>query len=72
MPDKFNSPWNIADPFDMPMEFSVSEIADMLSEYEQDHHTDHGWMVSFCFNQNKKVGVHKVQFGDMTISEAIV
>ena len=36
---KFNSPWNIADPFDMPMEFSVSEIADMLAEYERDHHT---------------------------------
>ena len=49
---KFNSPWNIADPFDMPMEFSISEIADMLSEYEQDHHTgmDTGGMAESIYD----------------------
>ncbi len=36
---KFNSPWNIACTFDHDMSFSVSDIAGMLEEYENDHHT---------------------------------
>lgn len=36
---KTNSPWNIAAKFDVEMSFSVQAIAEMLSEYEQDHHT---------------------------------
>ncbi len=36
---KYNSPWNIAADFDMDMSFSVADIAGMLGEYEQDHHT---------------------------------
>lgn len=36
---KHNSPWNIASNFDIDMSFSVSDIAGMLTEYEQDHHT---------------------------------
>ena len=36
---KHNSPWNIASSFDIDMSFSVSDIAGMLSEYENDHHT---------------------------------
>ncbi len=35
---KTNSPWNIAADFDVVMSFSRNEIADMLREYEQDHH----------------------------------
>jgi hypothetical protein len=34
-----NSPWNIAVDFDIDMSLSVSEIASMLQEYENDHHT---------------------------------
>lgn len=36
---KYNSPWNIAANFDMDMSFSSEEIAGMLKEYEEDHHT---------------------------------
>lgn len=36
---KTNSPWNIATKFDVEMNFSVQDIAKMLSEYEQDYHT---------------------------------
>lgn len=35
----YNSPWNIAARFDVDMSFSAPEIATMLEEYEQDHHT---------------------------------
>jgi len=35
----YNSPWNIATDFEVDMSFSPSEIASMLSEYEQDHNT---------------------------------
>ncbi|GHU78055.1 hypothetical protein AGMMS49992_27690 [Clostridia bacterium] len=35
----YNSPWNIAAPFDLDMSFSVDEIAGMLNEYETDHGT---------------------------------
>lgn len=36
---KVNSPWNIAADFDVDMSFSKEEIAGMLEEYEEDHHT---------------------------------
>ena len=36
---KTNSPWNIAAKFDINMSFSELDIADMLTEYEQDYHT---------------------------------
>ncbi|MEG0494478.1 MAG: AAA-like domain-containing protein, partial [Clostridia bacterium] len=35
----YNSPWNIAARFDVDMSFSAAEIATMLHEYENDHHT---------------------------------
>jgi hypothetical protein len=38
----YNSPWNIAAPFDVDMSFSPDEIATMLDEYEADHHTGMG------------------------------
>ena len=34
-----NSPWNIAVDFDVDMSFSAKEIATMLVDYENDHHT---------------------------------
>ncbi|MDO4337469.1 MAG: AAA-like domain-containing protein [Eubacteriales bacterium] len=36
---KANSPWNIAADFEVVMSFSAEEIAGMLQEYENDHHT---------------------------------
>lgn len=36
---RYNSPWNIASEFDVDMDFSGSDIAGMLAEYETDHHT---------------------------------
>ena len=36
---KINSPWNIAADFKVDMSFSAQEIAEMLREYENDHHT---------------------------------
>ena len=36
---KYNSPWNIAVDFEVDMSFSQKEIATMLQEYEDDHHT---------------------------------
>ncbi|MDR0908397.1 MAG: AAA-like domain-containing protein [Spirochaetaceae bacterium] len=35
----YNSPWNIAVPFTLDMSFSPAEIATMLTDYENDHHT---------------------------------
>ena len=37
---KFNSPWNIAADFNVDMSFSTSDIAGMLMDYEDDHHTE--------------------------------
>ena len=36
---KYNSPWNIATDFNVDMSFSAKEIAQMLTEYENDYHT---------------------------------
>lgn len=36
---RYNSPWNIAEPFDVDMAFSAEAIEGMLKEYEKDHHT---------------------------------
>ena len=35
---KYNSPWNIAETFDVDMSFSADAIEGMLKEYELDHH----------------------------------
>ena len=37
---KVNSPWNIAANFEVSMEFSATDIAGMITEYEVDHSTD--------------------------------
>lgn len=36
---QYNSPWNIAADFEIEMSFSPGQIADMLAEYEAEHHT---------------------------------
>lgn len=36
---QYNSPWNIAAKFKIDMSFSPCQIASMLQEYEEDHHT---------------------------------
>lgn len=36
---KYNSPWNIAVDFNVDLSFQAREIATMLQEYENDHHT---------------------------------
>lgn len=36
---KHDSPWNIASSFDVDMSFNVADIAGILGEYENDHHT---------------------------------
>ncbi len=36
---QYNSPWNIAAKFKIDMSFSPVQIASMLDEYENDHHT---------------------------------
>jgi len=36
---QLNSPWNIAADFNVDMSFSPSDIATMLNQYEDDHHT---------------------------------
>jgi len=36
---RYNSPWNIASPFNVDMSFSPQDIAGMLEEYESDYHT---------------------------------
>ncbi len=37
---KYNSPWNIAMDFQVDLSFSAEEIAGMLQEYEDEHHTE--------------------------------
>ena len=44
------------------------QIADYLDYY----HKDKGWMISFCFNKNKKIGVHEIEVDGKTIVEGIV
>lgn len=36
---KYNSPWNVAVDFEVDMSFHPEEIATMLKEYEEEHHT---------------------------------
>lgn len=49
---KLNSPWNIAADFLVDMSFSAEDIAGMLKDYEQDHHTgmDLGEMAALIYD----------------------
>ena len=43
-----------------------------LIDYLEYYHKDRGYMLSFNFNQNKKMGVKEIKIGDKTIVEAVV
>ena len=45
---------------------------EQLIRYLDDYHLTTGYMLSFNFNKNKKVGVRKIQIGKRTIIEAVV
>ena len=40
--------------------------------YLEDYHQKTGYMLSFCFNKNKKTGVQEIVIGDKMVIEAIV
>jgi len=43
-----------------------------LAEYLDDFHINVGYMLSFNFNKNKKIGVRDIRIGDKKIIEAVV
>ena len=43
-----------------------------LSEYLDYYDLDKGYMLSFCFNKNKQVGMKEVAVGDKLLVEAVV
>ncbi|MCD7882924.1 MAG: hypothetical protein LUI87_04330 [Lachnospiraceae bacterium] len=43
-----------------------------LAEYLDYYHLKKGYMLSFCFNKNKKIGVKEVTVGDRLLVEAVV
>jgi len=45
---------------------------EQLTDYLDYYHKDKGYMLSFNFNKNKKIGVHEVKIGNKTIVEAVV
>lgn len=45
---------------------------EQLIDYLEYYHKDKGYMLSFNFNKNKKIGVKEIQIGDRTIVEAVV
>ncbi|MCD8023098.1 MAG: ATP-binding protein [Lachnospiraceae bacterium] len=52
---KENSPWNISTDFDINMSFSVSDISNMLCQYEADYHTgmDIGELAGLLYDYTK-------------------
>ena len=43
-----------------------------LTEYLDDYHINKGYMVSFNFNKNKKIGVHEIVIDDKLLIEVVV
>ena len=43
-----------------------------LSDYLEYYHVDKGYMLSFNFNKNKKIGVKEVVLGEKLLVEAVV
>jgi hypothetical protein len=43
-----------------------------IAEYIEFYHLKKGYMLTFNFNQNKKIGVNEVMYGDIVIVEAVV
>lgn len=45
---------------------------EQLASYLDAYHLKRGYLLSFCFNKNKKVGVQSAEIGDKVILEAVV
>ena len=45
---------------------------EQLASYLDAYHLKKGYLLSFCFNKNKKVGVQSAEIGDKVILEAVV
>lgn len=45
---------------------------EQLADYLEYYHKDKGYMLSFNFNKNKRIGVREIQLCDKTIVEAVV
>ena len=43
-----------------------------LLEYLEHYHLDKGYLLSFCFNRSKEVGVQEIRIGDKVLVEAVV
>ncbi len=43
-----------------------------LTEYLDYYHINKGYLLSFCFNQNKQTGIKEITIGDKTIVECVV
>ena len=43
-----------------------------LMDYLEYYHKDKGYMLSFNFNKNKKIGVNEIHLGNKMIVEAVV
>ncbi|MCD8022065.1 MAG: ATP-binding protein [Lachnospiraceae bacterium] len=43
-----------------------------LSDYLDYYHLKKGYMLSFCFNKNKKIGMKEIVLGDKVLVEAVV
>lgn len=43
-----------------------------LADYLEAYHLKKGWMLSFCFNRQKEVGLKRIIIGDKEIVEAVV
>lgn len=43
-----------------------------LADYLEDYHQEKGYLLSFNFNKNKKVGIKELKIGTKTIVEAVV
>ncbi len=43
-----------------------------LTDYLDYFHKDKGYMLSFNFNKNKKIGINEIRIGNKTIVEAVV
>lgn len=43
-----------------------------LTDYLDYYRMDKGYMLSFNFNKNKKIGVNEIKLGNKTIVEAVV
>ncbi len=43
-----------------------------LADYLDDYHQKKGYLLSFNFNKNKKVGIKELKIGTKTIVEAVV